>query len=106
VAHHAAGLRRLLPDERKALVEAVRRADHSGLTAREAAIAAYVEKLTREPSAVESPDVDGLRAAGLEDRAVHDVAHVAAYYAYVNRVALGLGAELEDPGALGQWPQR
>jgi len=36
-----------------------------------------------------------LRAAGLSDSAIHDAACVVAYYNYVNRLASGLGVELE-----------
>ena len=36
-----------------------------------------------------------LRAAGFCDAAIHDAAQVAAYFAYINRVAAGLGVELE-----------
>ncbi|MDA8344907.1 MAG: hypothetical protein M0Z66_05425 [Thermaerobacter sp.] len=39
--------------------------------------------------------VADLRAAGLDARAVHDAAQVVAYFNYVNRIALGLGVELE-----------
>ena len=55
----------------------------------------YVRKLTLEPAALESTDVAVLRTVGLDDRAVHDICHVAAYYAYVNRIADGLGVKLE-----------
>ena len=40
--------------------------------------------------------VADLRAAGLDARAVHDAAQVVAYFNYVNRIALGLGVELES----------
>lgn len=40
-------------------------------------------------------DVDALRAAGLSDQDVLHAAEVVAYYAYVNRIADGLGVELE-----------
>lgn len=40
-------------------------------------------------------DVDGLRAAGLDDAEVLDTVHVAGYYAYANRIADGLGLALE-----------
>jgi alkylhydroperoxidase family enzyme len=36
-----------------------------------------------------------LRSAGFSDRAIHDVAAITAYFNFVNRVALGLGVELE-----------
>ena len=40
-------------------------------------------------------DVGALRAAGLSDRAIHDAVQVGAYFSYINRVAQGLGVELE-----------
>ena len=65
----------------------------------------YAEKLARAPSTVQRMDVDALRSAGMTDREIHDVAQVAAYFAYVNRIVLGLGVELgRGEGAVGQWP--
>lgn len=65
---------------------------------------AYCEKLTLEPASVERGDVEGLRATGFSDRAILDICEVAAYYAYVNRIANGLGVELEseEPQAPGE----
>jgi uncharacterized protein YciW len=40
-----------------------------------------------------------MRAAGLSDRDIVDANQVVAYYNYVNRVADGLGVELEP-----RWP--
>ena len=57
----------------------------------------YSTKLTREPWTVTREDVDELRAHGFDDRAVLDIAQVVAYFAFVNRLADGLGVELE-PG--------
>jgi len=56
----------------------------------------YALKLTRTPSAVTRDDVAALREAGLEDRDVLEIAEVTGYYAYVNRIASGLGVELEE----------
>ncbi len=58
----------------------------------------YAEKLTREPWAMTRDDVVALRAAGFDDTAIFDIAQVTAYFAYVNRLADGLGVELE-----GHW---
>jgi len=52
-------------------------------------------KLTRAPQAMVPADVDALRAAGFDDGAVLDICQVASYYNYVNRLADGLGVELE-----------
>lgn len=41
-------------------------------------------------------DVATLRAVGLSDTDVLQVAEVTAYYAYVNRIADGLGVEVEE----------
>lgn len=62
-------------------------------------LVAYALKLTREPAAVSEGDVAALRAVGLDDRAIVDANQVVSYFNYVNRIADGLGVELE-PG----WP--
>jgi len=58
----------------------------------------YVEKLTRTPSQMKRQDVDELRGAGFDDRDVLEITECTAYYAYANRIADGLGVELEPPG--------
>jgi alkylhydroperoxidase family enzyme len=39
--------------------------------------------------------VDALRAAGYDDRAIHDACAIVAYFAFVNRIADGLGVAVE-----------
>jgi uncharacterized protein YciW len=56
----------------------------------------YALKLTRTPSEMRRADVEALRAVGFEDADVLGVAEVVGYYAYVNRIADGLGVELEE----------
>ncbi len=55
----------------------------------------YVEKLTRTPGEMSEADVTALLDVGFTDRDVLDICTVAAYYAYVNRIADGLGVQLE-----------
>jgi uncharacterized peroxidase-related enzyme len=55
----------------------------------------FARKLTLTPASVGPADIKVLREAGFDDRAVHDICNVVAYYAYVNRIADGLGVELE-----------
>ena len=56
----------------------------------------YSVALTREPGAIRKADVERLQAAGFSDRAVLDVNLVTGYYAFVNRLAAGLGVPLEE----------
>ena len=55
----------------------------------------YAAKLTRTPGDMVEGDVGALRESGFSDRAILDIAQVVAYYAYVNRIADGLGVSLE-----------
>lgn len=56
----------------------------------------YSVKLTVSPASVGAADVDRLKAVGFTDTAVLDICQVVSYYNYVNRLADGLGVELED----------
>ncbi|MGH2805323.1 MAG: hypothetical protein ACRDL4_20155 [Thermoleophilaceae bacterium] len=84
---------------RPALAEAVASGRFEELHARMAALCRYALKLTIEPWAVTADDLVPLRAIGLSDRDIVDANQVASYYNYVNRVADGLGVELER-----DWP--
>ena len=55
-------------------------------------------KLTRTPESMRREDLDTLREAGLDDRAILDLAMIVGYYGYVNRLASGLGVQLEPAG--------
>jgi uncharacterized peroxidase-related enzyme len=66
------------------------------LSPRERAIADHAVLLTRKPGDVTEKDVEKLRAAGLDDRAILDVTMVTAYFNFVNRLASGLGLTPQD----------
>ncbi len=68
------------------------------LSRRERAMLNYAVKLTLTPSEMGPADIQQLREVGLSDAAILDVCQVTAYYNYVNRLAEGLGVELEDGG--------
>jgi alkylhydroperoxidase family enzyme len=61
----------------------------------DAALCAYAEKLTLNIEMMSNDDVDGLRAAGLDDSAIHDATQIISYFNYINRVAEALGVEPE-----------
>ena len=56
----------------------------------------YAAKLTRSPRAVCESDVQRLRDVGFDETGILDICQVVAYYNYVNRLADGLGVELEE----------
>lgn len=101
--HHGAGLRRLLTaanvteDEQNDLIATLSEAsgDLRRLEDAERALIGYADKLTRAPAAVTSADVEALRSAGFDDRGIHDACAIVAYFAFVNRIADGLGVEVE-----------
>ena len=66
------------------------------LSARERAILDYAAKLTETPGSMQESDLTPMRAAGLTDADVLDVNLVTAYFAYVNRVADGLGVRVDS----------
>ncbi|MCH9649424.1 MAG: peroxidase [Deltaproteobacteria bacterium] len=76
-----------------ALQEDYRKAD---LNPADRAMLDYVAKLTREPWNMVEEDVSTLREHGFQDQGVLDINQVAAYYAFVNRIADGLGVQLES----------
>ncbi|MDA1264821.1 MAG: peroxidase [Planctomycetota bacterium] len=67
----------------------------AGLEDRRMAILTYAEKLTLRPAEMCAEDVTALRAATLSDEDVLHLAQCVAYYAYANRIADGLGVQVE-----------
>ena len=56
----------------------------------------YADKLTTAPATMQRADIDSLRAVGFADADILAIAEVVGYYAYVNRIADGLGVTLEQ----------
>lgn len=101
--HHGAGLRRILTSRKvdnetqDALVATLAtNPAAAALEPPDRAIVDYALKLTRTPQEIERRDVEALRQAGLNDRGIHDACAVTAYFGFVNRMADGLGVELEE----------
>jgi uncharacterized peroxidase-related enzyme len=93
--HHGEGLLVLTEDED--LVRRLQAGDRTVVSdPADSAMLDYAEKLTMLPSSVQREDVDHLRSMGFSDADVLDIAQVTAYYAFVNRLAEGLGVELES----------
>ena len=94
MVHHRRGLRRLLRDDE--LADRIERdPERAGLDPRRTEMLRYAAKLTETPSDVTRHDVEALREVGFADADILAIAEVTAYYAYVNRIADGLGVEVE-----------
>lgn len=65
------------------------------ITEAERALLDHAVLLTRAPLECTLEDSERLRAHGWSDRAILDLTLVIAYFAFVNRIAEGLGVELE-----------
>lgn len=94
MTHHGEGLLRLTKDPE--LVEQLK-ADYTQaeISASERAMLDYAVKLTREPWAMTKADVERLRQVGFDDRDILHINMITGYYAFVNRLADGLGVEVE-----------
>lgn len=106
VAHHYAGLCRLLDDSARA--ETIYAALEAGapetvFSGKELALLAYTEKLTRAPGEMAEADVTAAREAGASDEEIFETNQVSAYFAYSNRLLNGLGITT-DGDILGESP--
>ncbi len=62
---------------------------------KDVAMIEYARKLTLEPSKIAKTDIDALRNAGFKDADILDVALFTAYCNFADRLASGLGVEIE-----------
>ena len=67
----------------------------AALSAAERQMLDFAVKLTHTPGKMSRADVEGLRAQGFDDAAIHDIVQVAALFNYYDRLADGLGIEPE-----------
>ncbi len=95
MTHHGEGLLRLTRDENLVaqLKTDYRNAD---LQSVDRAMLDYAAKLTVEPWGMAEADVSTLKQHGFQDQEVLHINMIAGYYAFVNRLADGLGVDLED----------
>ncbi len=103
--HHLRGLRSFLKDDE--LLSKVEAAVHRAgaidfeslathLSAKRVAMLRYAVKLTIAPKTMEQADVGRLKEHGFSSSDILHLAELVGYFAYVNRIADGLGVALED----------
>lgn len=97
VAHHAAGLGRLLSDdaETETIVEDILSgALQNSFEGRWLEGMHYARRLTKQPETIAKEDVERLREFGFSDGEILEINQVVSYFNYVNRTVLGLGVDV------------
>ncbi|MFQ6678180.1 MAG: hypothetical protein ACE5D0_07625 [Fidelibacterota bacterium] len=67
----------------------------AGLKEEDNALCAWAEKLTLTPGKMNEEDFRELEAVGFTQDAISDAAQVIGFFNYINRIAEGLGVDLE-----------
>src|SRR5436309_9263817 len=94
VAHHFAGLSRLLEDPARAeVIYRALAADDPGraFSGRELALLRYARKLTLTPGDMAEPDIAAVREAGATDEEILEANQVVAFFNYWNGLLNGRG---------------
>ncbi|MEL6924940.1 MAG: peroxidase-related enzyme [Bacteroidota bacterium] len=98
VAHHYAGLQRLLKNDRlSAEIKTAIRKDNlaklppAQFDQKHRLGLAYAKQLTFRPASISEAIIEELRTAGLDDGEILEINQVVSYFNYVNRSVLGLG---------------
>ncbi len=68
----------------------------AGVDEQTLALLDYTVKLTARPASVSGEDIARLRRHGLDDAGISSATQVVAYFAYINRIAEGLGVDEEQ----------
>ena len=94
IEHHYEGMRKLIMDDQRS--ENIRKALEEEKPAKvfkskELAIIDYAVKTTINPYDISPEDIEKLRINNVEDGEILEINQVAAYFAYANRMVLGLG---------------
>ena len=94
IEHHYEGMRKLIMDDQRS--ENIRKALEEEKPAKvfkskELAIINYAVKITINPYDISPEDIEKLRINNVEDGEILEINQVAAYFAYANRMVLGLG---------------
>jgi uncharacterized peroxidase-related enzyme len=96
--HHYAGMKRLINEDEKS--EKIRAAflknqPELAFAGRELALMTYARRLTLNPTVATITWVKDLKTAGLDDGEILEANQVISYFAYANRMVVGLGINTE-----------
>jgi len=95
--HHSEALNKYVKDD-KWVKGLANDPEKFALEGREANLRAYALGLTTAPGENRKAAVQALRKAGFDDEAILQATEITSYFNFVNRLATGLGADLEAEG--------
>ena len=93
--HHSEALETVEKDS-AALPKLLKEYMRKNETPRSKALLAYAAKLTLDPKSITVDDIKDMKDAGLRDDEILRANLIASYFNFSNRIALGLGVELEE----------
>jgi len=93
--HHAEALESVEKDP-EALYNLLKEYASKHESPRNKALLAYAAKLTLDPKDITADDIGDLKAVGLKDDEILRANLIASYFNFSNRIALGLGVDLEQ----------
>lgn len=93
--HHSEALETVEKDP-KALYNLMKEFTSKHESPRSKALLAYAAKLTLDPRSITKDDIKDMRDAGLTEEEILRANLIAGYFNFSNRIALGLGVELEE----------
>ncbi len=97
---HAAAARVHFGEERQLVDQVLAEATAAPVSEKMKALLVIAEKVRRDGRLVQSTDIDRARAAGADDKAIHDTVLIAAAFCMFNRYVDGLGTWApSDPAA-------
>ena len=96
MSSHAAAARHLLDDGARVVGDTMRDAPNAPVSEKMRALLAISDLVRRDGRLVTRNDVDRARAAGADDRAIHDAVLITAMFCMFNRYVDGLGTPLPD----------
>lgn len=95
MVHHSRSLRLVARNDKLADLVATD-FENAPISGAEKAMLRYARKLTSDPDKMKKEDVNALREAQWSDAAILDICQITGYFNFVNRLADGLGVQLED----------
>ena len=69
------------------------------------ALLAYAKKLTQEPNMVEDSDVEGLRAAGWEEKGIYEATALISFFNFSGRMEAASGLPMDQIPEVARFPE-